>query len=105
MTYVITEFLHSFGQLLISGDDMNIIQVGRPAVSRYHQTNKYYAEGEGPNYAVHDFPNAKYGIKLGGFMIRGGHSLTSHVQRRKLGIWISCSIYYTILDLLPVYFK
>ena len=44
---------------------MNIIQVGRPAVSRYHQINKFYAEGEGPDYAVHDFPNAAYGIKLG----------------------------------------
>jgi hypothetical protein len=72
---LITEFVHSFGQLLLSGDDMNIIQVGRSAVSRYHQNNKFYAEGQGPDYAVHDFPNAKYGIKLGGFMVRGGLNL------------------------------
>ena len=69
---LITEFLHSYGQLNVSGDDMNIIQVGRPAVSRYHQIVKFYPADEGPEYAVHDFPNAKYGIKLGGFMIRGG---------------------------------
>ena len=65
---LITEFIYSFGQLNMSGNDMNIIQVGRPAVSRYHQINKFFAEGEGPDYAVHDFPNAAYGIKLGGFM-------------------------------------
>ena len=48
--------------------------VGRPAVSRYHQISKFFAEGEGPDYAVHDFPNAAYGIKLGGFMVRGGQT-------------------------------
>ena len=40
-------------------------------MSRYHQISKFFAEGEGPDYAVHDFPKAAYGIKLGGFMIRG----------------------------------
>ena len=54
---------------------MNIFQVGCPAVSRYHQISRFYPEGEGPDYAVHDFPNAAYGIKLGGFMVRGGHNL------------------------------
>ena len=51
---------------------MNIIQVGRPAVSRYHQIRGFYAKGHGPNFAVHDFPSALYDIKMGGFMIRGG---------------------------------
>jgi len=56
------------GQLNITGDDMNIIQVGRPAVSRYHRQRKYYGEGQGPNHDVHDFPTAELGIKMGGFM-------------------------------------
>ena len=81
---LITEFIHSFGQLNLSGDDMNIIQVGRPAVSRYHQISKFFAEGEGPDYAVHDFPNAAYGIKLGGFMVRGGHLLAEDGKARYL---------------------
>ena len=84
---LITEFVHSFGQLNLSGDDMNIIQVGRPAVSRYHQINKFFPEGEGPDFAVHDFPNAAYGIKLGGFMVRGGHCLmTRPMQSPILGL-------------------
>ena len=66
------------------GDDMNIIQVDRPAVSRYHQISKFFAEGEGPDYAVHDFPNAAYGIKLGGFMVRGGHKLAEDGKARYL---------------------
>ena len=38
---LITEFMTSFGQINVSGDDMNIIQVGRPAVSRYHQIKQF----------------------------------------------------------------
>ena len=68
------EFFESYFQLNLSGDDMNIIQVGRPAVSRYHQIRGFFPEGFSPNLPVHDFPNAEYGIKLGGFMIRGGWS-------------------------------
>ena len=66
------EFMVRHGQPNFSGDDMNIIQVGRPAVSRYHQIRGFFGEGQGPNFAVHDFPSAQYGIKLGGFMLRGG---------------------------------
>ena len=35
------------GQPCASGDDMNIIQVGRPAVSRYHRNRKYFRGGKG----------------------------------------------------------
>jgi hypothetical protein len=44
---LITEFMASFGQLNISGDDMNIIQVGSPAVSRYHQIKGFSLQGGG----------------------------------------------------------
>ena len=61
---------HAFhGQVNMSGDDMNIIQVGRPAVSRYHQTRKFYMKNEGVNYDAHDFPSSELGLKLGGFMM------------------------------------
>ena len=58
-----------YGQPLLSGDDMNIIQVGRPAVSRYHQIRRLFGIDKGPNYEVHDFPLTELGIKLGGFMV------------------------------------
>ena len=57
------------GQPCASGDDMNIIQVGRAAVSRYHQINRLFGCGAGPNHEIHDFPLPELGIKLGGFMI------------------------------------
>lgn len=63
------EFFTHFGQLSMSHDDMNIIQVGRPAVSRYHQCRKFFLQGRGFNFATHDFPSARYGIKCGGLMV------------------------------------
>ena len=62
---MVEEFAESYGQLRLSCDDMNIIQVGRPAISRYHQIKGFFPVGAGPNFEVHDFPNAEYGIKLG----------------------------------------
>jgi hypothetical protein len=55
----------------MSGDDMNFIQVGRRAVSRYHQTRKFFMTDEGFNYDLHVFrsPSAELGMKLGGFMM------------------------------------
>jgi hypothetical protein len=62
------------GQPCFSGNDMNITQVGRPAVSRYHQVKRFFPAGtrEGFNHAVYDFSVVELGIKLGGFMLRGG---------------------------------
>ena len=51
---------------------MNIIQVGRPAVSRYHNHRRFYMTDEGVNYDVHDFPCGELGLKLGGFMALSG---------------------------------
>ena len=48
---------------------MNLIQVGRPEVSRYHNTSKFYMNDEGVDYEVHDWPTAELGLKLGGFML------------------------------------
>ena len=67
-------------QPILSGDDMNIIQVGRAAVSCYHQTRKFFMEGQGVNHDVHDFPTAELGLKMGGFMLvhrEGGRKRTS----------------------------
>jgi hypothetical protein len=47
---------------------VNIIQVGRPAVYRYHRNRRFFMEGEGPNFEVHDWALAALGMKLGGFM-------------------------------------
>ncbi len=45
---------------------MNILQVGRPAVSRYPNKRKFYMIEEGVNYVVHDWPTAELGLKLRG---------------------------------------
>ena len=69
------EFLAYFGQPNFSGDDMNILQVGRPAVSRYHKTNRLHPTGHGINHRTHDFPATWANIKLGGFMLLGSAGL------------------------------
>ena len=76
------EFFVRYGQLNMSGDDMNIIQVGRPAVSRYHQIKGFFPPGESPNFTVHDFPNSEYGIKLGGFMVMGSSNVSAASSAR-----------------------
>jgi hypothetical protein len=73
-TEVGLDLLVYLDQPVFSGDDMNTIQVGRPAVSRYHRQRRYFAEGEGYNFRTHDFPHAWAGVKLGGFMLLNGYS-------------------------------
>ena len=73
------EWFASYGQLSVSSDNMNLIQVGRPAVSRYHQLQRWYLKNQGPDHQVHDLPTAHLGLKLGGFMIVPGHR---HAQPR-----------------------
>ena len=75
------EFFAYFGQPNFFGDDMNIIQVGRPAVSRFHQQRGFFFEGKGYDHAVHDFPVAELGIKMGGFMLLGGTRAEKHHAR------------------------
>ena len=67
---LLQEWFIFHGQVLMSGDDMNIIQIGRPAVSRYHQqqSSRFFMADEGPDHQTHDFPSSHLGIKLGGFM-------------------------------------
>ena len=77
---LMTEFFERHKQLQASQDDMNIIQVGRPAVSRYHQCRKFFLKGKGNNFATHDFPTARYGIKCSGIMVHKhkGEALERH---------------------------
>ena len=80
---LVDEFMESQGQLRLSCDDMNIIQVGRSAVSRFHQMKTFFPVDSGPDYAVHDFPNSEYGIKLGGFMVQGTRNCTWQNQNSR----------------------
>ena len=80
---LIREWHSSWGQCNISGDDMNIINVGRPAVSRYHHQGRWYLINEGPNHDIHDFPSAELGLKLGGYMFLPTHMLASDRSIRK----------------------
>ena len=78
---LLQEFMCFRDQLNLSGDDMNTIQMGRTAVSRYHQPRKFFGTGVGPKTEIHDFPSAEYGIGMGGFMVLGGRLLN-----RKKGV-------------------
>ena len=50
------ELFTLFGHPIFSMDDMNIIQVGRSAVSRYHQTRRFFEAGLGYDQGTHDLP-------------------------------------------------
>jgi hypothetical protein len=65
---LVFECLAMFDQPVLSGDDMNTIQVGRPAVSRMHSQRRMFYKGQGYNFRTHDFPHAWAGIKLNRFM-------------------------------------
>ena len=75
---MLQEWFEHYGQLNSSGDDINIIQVGRPA-ARYHNHRRFHMIDEGVNYDVHDFPCGELGLKWGGFMALSG--------TEKLGIY------------------
>ena len=66
---LVHEFYAHHKQLNASGDDMNQIQVGRPAVSRFHQNRRIYKTDCSPDYPTHDFAQPQYNLKLGGFML------------------------------------
>lgn len=81
---MLVECFEHFGFPTMSMDDMNAIQVGRPAVSRYHQNKSFFKLGKGKNYATHDFPHAKYNIKAGGMLIHE-HKASYYSSRRRAG--------------------
>ena len=41
---------------VMSADDMNKVNIGVPAVSRYHQLRHFFMSGDDPNLPDHDFP-------------------------------------------------
>ena len=59
----VSEFCAAFSDECqqLSADDMNKLNVGTLAVSRYHQLGKFFPVDDSPNYPDHDFPyrNAK----------------------------------------------
>ena len=64
------EFVSKFSQecCFFSCDDMNKIKMGpAPAVSRYHQVNRFFATEDQPNLGDHDFPNPGYLIVCSGY--------------------------------------
>ena len=61
----------------ISVDDMAKIKVGAPAVSRYHQIKRFFAEGDSPNFDDHDFPVPGYLLSVAGLMFLNLNENTS----------------------------
>ena len=87
---LLQEWFIFHGQVLMSGDDMNIIQIGRPAVSRYHQQQRFFMAGEGPDHQTHDFPSSHLGIKLGGFMtLHAANPIIAPARVRQASYWPS----------------
>jgi hypothetical protein len=62
---------------------MNIIQIERPAVSRYLEQQRFFLAGDRPDHQTHDFPSSHVGNKLGGFMTlqSNAHIQTVRVRR------------------------
>ena len=44
------------------------MKVGPPAVSHYHQTNRFFPTEDTPNLPDHDFPNPSYLLIPSGYM-------------------------------------
>ena len=59
-----------------SCDDMNKINIGAMAVSRYHQIRRFFVAGDEPNYPDHDFPLKNNKIIPSGYLC-----LTSKASR------------------------
>ena len=45
-------------------DNLRYRYTNRAAVSRCHQTRKFFEEGQGVNHNIHDFPTAELGLKM-----------------------------------------
>ena len=52
----VNEMMETYGAICLSCDDKNKINVGTPAVSRYHQLSKFFLQGDAPKYYNHHFP-------------------------------------------------
>ena len=78
VTYV-NELFPQFHQLRLSCDDKNKVNVGTPAVSRYHQIATFFLRGSEPNFFDHDFPYANSKIIPSGYLIM---SEQEHNDRR-----------------------
>ena len=52
---------------ILSCDDMNKVNVGTLAVSRYHQIGKFFSISDTPSYGDHDFPYRKSKIIPSGY--------------------------------------
>ena len=53
---------------IYSCDDMNKINVGVNAVSRYHEIDRFFTTSNSPEYSDHDFPYPGYKIIVSGYM-------------------------------------
>ena len=54
---------------LISLDDMSKVEVGAPAVSRYHQIRSIFPTNNMSNLPEHDFPVSGYFLNVSGYMM------------------------------------
>ena len=65
---------HSHRVQTVSADDMNKVNIGVPAVSRYHQLRRFFAVADGPNMPDHDFPVTKRNKLIpSGYMLLENH--------------------------------
>jgi hypothetical protein len=81
--------------IFLSADRKAKLKVGPPAVSRYHQIQRFFHVSDTPNYGDHDFNFPGYLLDLSGFMERDltplqdrGTSLSDDERYRSHGICI-----------------
>ena len=65
----VNELFQQFHQLRLSCDDKNKVNVGTPAVSRYHQIATFFLCGSEPNFIDHDFAYGNSKIIPSGYLI------------------------------------
>ena len=76
---------HQDEVMAFSCDDMNKIQIGSMAVSRYHQIRRFFVVGDEPNYPDHDFPVKNNKIIPSGYLCLTSKSRGRSTQRRGSG--------------------
>ena len=81
----VNEMFEHFGELRLSCDDKNKINVGTSAVSRYHQLSSFFLVGSSPNLPDHDFSYANSKLIPSGYLVMEKKSspVVAHANPRK----------------------
>ena len=80
----VNEIFQFFGCTRISADDKNKVNVGTPAVSRYHQISAFFMVDDAPNQLDHDFPYANSKLIPSGYLVMQSKATSSRSTVRDM---------------------